>query len=157
VKHARAISLLETVVCVLVLAVAVPPTLELLQSAGAERADSVNTTRAVLLATLVAETVIADASSPAEGLGPGAFGNAVSYLDAPGSGLRDRLASAAEPYVRVGMSWDVSVGPAIGPEGRPDPDPARNIFRAVEVRVDYPGSDGGLRSMPVTVVVGGEP
>jgi hypothetical protein len=143
------------VVCVLILSLAVPPVLEMVSAAGADRADTVNTNRAVVLATLVLESVVADVASSDPALGFGALADSASYLSAASIGLSDRLAGVSQPYTAVGMGWTLEIGSLVGPDGVPDADAARNIFRTVTVRVTFPSASGEDFVLPVSVVVGG--
>lgn len=152
-KH-RAFTLIEAVMCVIVLGLAVPPALELMQSASAHRADAVNTGRATILAGLVLETVIADVCSEADGLGFAALDDLDTYLNAPDSGLYTRLEAAATPYEAVGMSFTVVVSDPICADGTVASDATQNLFRLVTVTVQYPSSDGVNWELPVFMMVG---
>lgn len=154
----RAFSLIEAVMCVLLLAVAVPPVLELMGSAGEDRADTVNTNRATALASLVLETVVADVASSDPGLGPGVLSDPGAYLNSAETGLRSRLAAITEPYTRAGLSWELHIGPRVSSDGLVSSDQALNRFRLVTVRVTY--ASAGSRSpgapqyvMPVSVML----
>lgn len=151
----RAFSLIEVAFSVAMLAIAVPAVLELMGAAAADRADAVNTTRAVLLATMVAETVIADTASSHSTLGFDALNTPSTYLDDPAGGLRARLQDAAEPYASLGMRFEVDLGPLVGADAQTDADPDNNLFRVVTVRVRYPSASGAELEMPLSVVVGG--
>lgn len=153
--HRRAFSMIEVVVCVLMLSLAVPPVLEMVQRAGADRADTVNTNRAVVLATLVLESVVADVSSDDPTLGFAALADSVVYLSHPGTGLTDRLTAVSEPYAAVGMLWALDISPVVGPDGIAHADPTRNLFRTVTVRVSFPSASGSGFVLPVSVMVGG--
>jgi hypothetical protein len=154
-RRRPAFSLIEVVVSVLMLSLAVPPVLEMVSLAGADRADTVNTNRAVVLATLVLESVVADIASGEPTLGFDALADPASYLNAPATGLSDRLAGVSQPYLAVGMAWTLDIGPLVGPQGVADTDPAGNLFRTVTVRVTYPSASGGGLVLPVSVMVGG--
>lgn len=148
-------SLIEVIVCVLMLSIAVPPVLEMVGSAGADRADTVNVNRAVVLATLVLESVVADVASPDPSLGFDALADAGAYLDTPTTGLSARLEGVTQPFVAVGMDWALEMGPLVGPAGAVEADPTMNIFRNVTVRVSFPSASGGDLVLPVSVMVGG--
>lgn len=151
----RGFSMIEVIVCVLMLSLAVPPVLEMVRTAGSDRADTVNTNRAVVLATLVLESVVADVSSDHSALGFAAFADATAYLTQPGSGLNERLSAISEPYTAIGMGWTLEIGPLVGPEGIAEADPGRNLFRTVTVRVSYPSASGSDFVLPVSLMVGG--
>lgn len=150
----RAFTIVETVLCVLVLALAVPPVLELTSAAAQDRADSVNITRATFLAAMVLETIIADSDSNEPGLGFDAFTTPSAYLDAPGTGLRPRLETLDEPYTAVGMTYSVEVGPLVDASGVVSGNGSENIFRRIIVRVGFPSAAAEPFEMPVTVMVG---
>ncbi len=139
---------------VMLLAIAVPPTLQMLISAGADRADSVQTTRAALFAGLLAETVIADAASTSPGLGFDAFDDPAAYTETALIGLRARIQTISEPYEAVGMSWTIDIGPATHPDGSISVNPGDNVVRAVTIRVRFPSATGDDRVMPVALIVG---
>lgn len=154
----RGFSLVEAVICVLILAVAVPPVLELMSAAGEDRADSVNTNRATALATLVLETVIADVASRDAGLGPAVLADRGAYLNDAESGLVTRIADLTEPYTRAGLTWELEIGERTASDGAVSVDPASNRFRQVTVRISYSSSAGGADGarryvMPVSVMV----
>ena len=153
-KLRPAFSLIEVIVCVLMLSLAVPPVLEMVRVVGADRADTVSTNRAVVLATLVLESVVADLASHDPLLGFDALADAASYLGEPQIGLVDRLAGVTGPYADVGLSWELEVGLLVGPDGTVDPDPAQNRFRLVTVRVGFPSASGSSVVLPVSVMVG---
>lgn len=146
----RAFSLLETVVCVVVLGIAVPPTLELVADASAGRADAVNTTRAVLFAEMVLETCVADSMSSDASLGFAAFSDAAAYE----AGLQTRLAGIAGVYSDLRMSFDVEIGSLVDSSGAVNAEESENIFRIITVTVTYPSARGADLSMPVSVMLG---
>lgn len=152
--HRRGFSLLEVAASVLLLAVAVPPTLELLASAGEDRADSVQITRASLLATLLAESIMADAASTHPSLGFDAFNDSAFYLDDPTTGLRARTETIAAPFGSVGMTWAIDIGPATDPDGIVRADGELNVVRQITVLVRFPSATGDDRVMPLALIVG---
>ncbi|MCC5823461.1 MAG: hypothetical protein LAT64_05805 [Phycisphaerales bacterium] len=150
----RGLSLIEAVVCVLLLALTVPPIVQSLQSMGDHRADTVTTMRAVLLAGLILETLIADTASRDPSLGFDALANPTTYLDDPARGLRVRLAELTEPYERAGLAYTVEIGPLVNATGSASAEAEENIFRTVTVRVHFNAGLGPQRVMPVSVMVG---
>lgn len=153
----RAFTLIEAVLCVMVLAIAVPPTLDLIMSAAADRADAVNTTRAATLASLVLESVIADTASTDAALGFDALANSSAYLDTPTTGLRARLAAMTTPYEAIGMSYDLDISSPVDAANITNADASLNLFRIVTVRVTYPSASGDPIEMPVATMVGDLP
>lgn len=145
-----AFTLIEAVISVIVLAIAVPPALDLLDSVAADRADAVNTTRAAMLAELVIESCLADCASSAPALGFAALEDEAAF----NAGLRDRLADIASPYLEVGMDYRVSVGPLVDRTGAVHADPAHNMFRVLTVTVTYPSASGDPFTLPVSLIVG---
>ena len=77
----RGFTLIEVVIAVIVLAISVPPTLNMMDSSAAGRVDAIQTTRATLLATIVLESVMADMTSSSAGLGFEALDESVVYLE----------------------------------------------------------------------------
>lgn len=152
-RTSRGFTLIEVVVIVLVLAIAVPPTLELLMSNAASRANTINTSRATVLASSVLECVIADVASADGSLGFGALADADAYLNADGTGLYDRMDAPTQSFEDLGFTYVVEIGALVSSDGTVSGDSDENIFRAVTVRVGYPSSEGGSYSMPVSVLV----
>lgn len=146
-------SLIEVIITVIVLAIAVPPTLNLMDSASSGRADAINTTRATFLATTVIESVLADLTSREETLGYAALGDADAYLSTPVTGLYARLEVVTEPYTRVGMSYSVEISDPLSADGAESDEEAENRFRTVTVRVGYPAASTTAYTMPVSIMV----
>jgi prepilin-type N-terminal cleavage/methylation domain-containing protein len=146
-------SLIEVVVAVMVLAVAVPPTLNLLDAAGMGRADAINTTRATLLATSVLETVTADINSDAEGLGFEALADPSLYLDAPSIGLYARLSTLVDSYTNAGLSYSVEIGSLVSADGTVSVEPGDNIYRIVTVRVRFTTATTAAYDVPFSAMV----
>lgn len=153
VPRERAFSLIEVVIAVIVLAIAVPPTLNLMDSAAAGRADAINTTRATMLATSVLEMVTADISSEEPGLGFDALSDANAYLNTPSSGLYARLSTHLEPYTSSGLSYSVDIGELVGADGSVSADEDENLFRVITVRVSFPSASSASYELPVSVMV----
>lgn len=148
-----AFSLIEVVIAVIVLAIAVPPTLNLMDSAAAGRADAINTTRATILATCVLETVTADINSDAAGLGFDALTDDDAYLNTPTTGLIDRLDPIVEPYTSVGFSYTVTIGPLVSSDGSVSATASENIFRVITVSVGYTSATSDPYLLPVSTMV----
>lgn len=148
-----AFSLIEVVIAVIVLAIAVPPTLNLMDSAAAGRADAINTTRATILATCVLETVTADINSDAAGLGFDALADDDAYLNTPTTGLIDRLDPIVEPYTSVGFSYTVTIGPLVSSDGTVSATAGENIFRVITVSVGYASATSDPYLLPVSTMV----
>ncbi len=123
--------------CIIVLAVAVPPTIAFLDQSAAERTDAVNTARATTLAQGVMENVLADVNSPASGLGYAALSNTATYLDTPSTGLRSRIAPMTQLYTDMGMSYTVTATAEVSSTGVTTGVPGQDVFRIVTVTVTF--------------------
>lgn len=150
----RGFTLIEVVIAVLVLAIAVPPTLGLLDSASASRADTVNSTRATILASSVLESVLADIASTDDSLGFNALADSAAYLGTPTTGLYDRLEDSLSTYAKYGFSYSVEIGELVSVDGTVSAIAGENIFRVVTVRVVYPSGIGDDFELPVSIMVG---
>ncbi|CAG1008101.1 hypothetical protein PHYC_03519 [Phycisphaerales bacterium] len=146
----RGFSLVEAIIVVLVLAISIPPTVVWLGDAGARRADAVNAVRASTLSTAVMETILADASSTAPGLGFGAFANSAAYLDTPMTGLRARIASITGLFESMGFAYTVTFSALVDSAGVVNADPGLNLFRKVTVSVTYAAA-GGTNPISISV------
>ena len=153
IKNTRAFSLIEVVIAVLVLAIAVPPTLNLLEDAGAGRVDSINTTRATMLAMSVIEMITADIDSSAEGLGFDALADEALYFETPNTGFHDRIESLIEPYLDVGLSYSVDIGALVSADGSVSEDVDENVFRVITVRVTFPSANTSSYVVPISTMV----
>ncbi len=129
----RGATLIEAIIAVVVLGIAVPPTLSMLMQASAVRADAVAATRATLYAQAVMEQVLADVCSPDDVLGFDAFADDVAYR----SGLETRLAPVSEAYAHFGMSHDLSIGPLTDHAGVSTNDPSLDVYRRVVVSIRF--------------------
>jgi len=149
----RAFSLIEVVIAVVVLAIAVPPTLNLLDSAASGRVDAINTTRATYLSTAVMETVIADLASSDPNLGFDALADSGTYLTTPTTGLYARIESITDPYTSVGFKYSVSIGELVSADGTVSGNASEDIFRIITVRVGYTSASTASYQMPVSIMV----
>lgn len=141
----RGLTLIESVAAVIVLAIAVPPTLSMLQTVEGRRVDSIGVTRATLYAQAVMEQIIADVASQEPGMGFSALADSVIYSDS----LDSRLASIDEVYAGVGLSRTLLIGPLSDAEGVVNGDPAADKFRRVQVEVTFATHDG-YETLPIT-------
>tara|TARA_R110000744_G_scaffold182726_4_gene302015 strand:+ start:908 stop:1414 length:507 start_codon:yes stop_codon:yes gene_type:complete len=149
----RGFTLIEVVTMVLVLAIAVPPTLEILMANSATRANVINTGRATMLASNVLEGILADVSSADPLLGFEALADSNTYLNTPTTGFYDRMSIATISYTDLGMTYAVSIGELVASDGVASMDSDDNIFRVVTVVVGYPSADGPAYSLPVSLMV----
>ncbi|MBL8963374.1 MAG: hypothetical protein KF787_03300 [Phycisphaeraceae bacterium] len=148
--------LIETVIAVVMIALAVPASVAWMQSVAGDRADAANAMRATAMATAVAEHVLADTVSPSAGLGMPALADAAGYLDTPGSGLRARLGPLLSVYTDAGFSFDLEVGGLVGPGGVATGDAMVDVCRRVTVTVRFPGSRGGVIALGIGLLVTGQ-
>ena len=149
----RAFTLIEVVIAIVVLALSVPPTLSMLDSASIGRVDSVNTTRATYLSTIVLESVLADMTSSEQYLGFEALSDENVYLNTPIMGLYERLESTVEPYTQAGFAYSLSVSELVASDGLVSDDVGENVFRTVTVIVEFPSAGGSKFSMPISMMV----
>ena len=146
-------TILEVVIIVVMLGIAVPPTLGILMSSASSRADTINTSRATTLAGAVLEAVVADTHSSDPALGFDALADPDAYLETPTTGLYDRLRPFTDDYDAVGLTYEVEIGPLVASDGAVSADSGDNVFRVITVRVRYPASSGASYEMPVSVMV----
>ncbi len=146
-------TLIEVVIAVVVLALAVPPVLNLMDSASAGRVNAINTTRATCLSTAVLETVLADLTSTDSSLGFDALADSAAYLDEPTTGLYARLAPIMASYTDVGLTYTVEIGPLVSANGVVSGDTGENIFRVVTVNVGFVSANSASFVMPVSIMV----
>ncbi len=148
-----AFTLIEVVTMVIVLAIAVPPTLEILMSNTASRANVINTGRATMLASNVLEGVLADVSSSDDSLGFEALADPSVYLDTPTTGFYSRMSTATQSFTSRGMTYSVQIGELVAADGMVSGDAGDNVFRTVTVTVTYPSADGAAYTLPVSLMV----
>lgn len=139
----RAVSMVEAVVVVLVLALSVPPTLGWLMDNSAQRVNSVQATRAAVLATLILEQVVADSTGIDAGASP-------TYVTAATTGLAARLASSTAPYTAAGLTWTASLSTPVDDTLTSS---TTGGFRVVTVKIMWTDSGGVARSVPFSAVV----
>ena len=151
--YKRAFTLIEVVIAVIVLGIAVPPTLNLMDAAAAGRADAINTTRATFLATSVIETVLADIDSGQDTLGFAALADSEAYLDTQNTGLIDRLAPHVEPYESAGFQYTLTISELVSSDATVSLDTDENIFRVITVNVRYPSATSASHQLPVSIMV----
>ena len=151
----RGFSLVESIIVVVVVAMLVPPSVSMLQSAQTSRVDSANTLRASVLAGAVMEQVLADASSPSASLGMAAFTAPATYTDTATTGLKARLAAVTSAYQTLGLTWSLSIGGLVSRTGTAHADSTQNIYRAASVTVTWNSARTGVgpRSYALTTLV----
>ncbi|MCB9846463.1 MAG: hypothetical protein H6811_10825 [Phycisphaeraceae bacterium] len=149
----RAVTLIEAVAAVTVLAIIVPPTVSMLVTSANGRADSVMIARASALADLVLEHVLADSCSDAPGLGFDALSDPDAYLETTTTGLYDRLSAACSPYANVGLSFSLEISGLVSATGEVTGDAGEDVYRVVTVIVRTPMSSADPLSIRVSSVL----
>ncbi len=152
-RNGHGFTLIEVVIAVIVLAIAVPPALNLMDSSAAGRVNAINTTRATCLSTIVLESVLADLTSTDPALGFSALADSAAYLETPTTGLYARLASITESYTSVGLTYTVDIGPLVNSNGIVSGDTGENIFRVVTVNVSFTSANSASFVMPISIMV----
>ena len=153
-KHIqRGFTLIEVVTIVIVLAIAVPPTLEILMSNSASRANTINTARATMLASNVLEGILADVASSEETLGFDALADSNTYLNTPTTGFYARMSTPTQTFTNYGLTYAVNISELVSSDGSVSSDANENVFRTITVRVGYPSADGVDYELPVSIMV----
>lgn len=146
------LTLIEAVAAVAILAIAVPPSVAMLADASRSRAAGAGAERAMWVAAAALETVAADVASPSPELGFDALADSAAYLDHPTAGLHARLADLHAFAQGVGVSFEVTIGPLVGPAGVATGSATTDVFRAVTVEAAWPGARGA-QSLAVSRLV----
>ncbi len=149
----RGFSLIEAVVVILVMAISVPPSLQLLDSAASTRADAINATRATILGTSVMEQILADVHSSAPGLGFDALADADAYFNTPVVGLIARIDGMTNAYTTLRFTYAITIGPLAQADGVISGDTQLDVYRRITVTITYPSASAGDINMPITTVV----
>lgn len=149
----RGVTLIEAVVVVVVLSLAMPPMLSVVNAVAEARAEAATISSATALAQGVMEQVLADVHGGEDAPGYEAMEDATTYLEEPDSGLYTRLEWIAEPYAARGITFEVQIGAPVGPEGVATGDADADRFRSVTVVVEMPGSQGRFE-MRISSLVG---
>ncbi len=146
-RSRRGATLIEAVVVVLVLAIAVPPMVTGVADSVNRRADTIQLIRASTLASTVLNQIKSD--SVATDIGA----NVTTYLNAPATGLRARLAPVTSVMTSAGLAFDVTISGLKDLSLTSSGVPTRDLFRTVTVTVRFTDSRGGLREIPFDTVV----
>ncbi len=143
-------SLIEAVLIILMISVAIPPSIAMMTEASANQADRVLLATAMSYAQGISDQIMADVS--ANGLD--ILADANLYLDAGGTGLWARMGWVTEPYESRDLTSTVSISELVDYQGNVSADPAENLFRIVTVTIGIPTSDGKFLDVPVSMVLG---
>jgi len=143
-------SLIEAVLIVLMISIAVPPSIAMMTEASRNQADRVLLAIAMSYAQALADQVSADVS--VNGLDILADENL--YLNAGGTGLWARVSWVSAPYVSRNLTASIEISELIDYQGVVSADPASNLFRMVTVTIGVPMTDGQLLDVPVSMMLG---
>lgn len=146
----RGFTLIEAVLVILMISIAIPPSISMMTEAAATRTDRVLLATSMSYAQAVADQVMADVSAG----GLAVLDDEGSYLDAPGTGLWDRLAWVSEPYESRDLTAGVSISDLVDWQGEESADEGENLYRIVTITVTVPTSDGLLLEVPISVMLG---
>jgi len=141
----RATTLIEAVVVVIVLAVAIPPSLSWLAQGADRRADAITVIKATTLASAVLEQVMADSITSDIGA------DSASYLGAAGTGLQTRLGTLTSAY--SGLAWTLSIGSRVNSLLVVTGSTTTDLYRVVGVTIAYTDSGGTPRTLALSTVV----
>lgn len=142
----RAFSLTESVVLMVVLGAAVPPTLSALHDAAVHRRAAVQAMRAEAFLEALSETLIADAASTQIGFG------GISASDFS-DGLTLRLAGIDAYYAGHGLSYQAHVSDLVGPAGVLTGTP-QDRYRYVTLTVSWARPNGaGNASLSASLLI----
>ena len=147
--HARAFTLIEAVLVVLVLALTIPSGMRMVSAAERAQRESEVIYTAMTLAGALSEQVLADVYA-SDRFGPAALDDSSTYLDDPDTGLRARVDWLFENPATEGMRFDLTIGD-VGVS------PAPAGMRLVTVTVESQTMRLGTRRMPCEFLVGGAP
>lgn len=148
----RAFSLIETIVVILVIALAVPGLLSSVQTTSVDAIDAQRRVAAAWLASSVLESVQADAASAHPSRGFEAIDDS-TYLDDPTEGLYARLAPLLAPLQNLGLSYTVSVESPIDLDGAAAAPSDQGAMRQVSVIVSFSDRSGRDISATFSTVV----
>jgi prepilin-type N-terminal cleavage/methylation domain-containing protein len=146
-------TLIECVLTLVILAVAVPATLAMMHDATVARTESVLTTRASWLGSMLSEQILADIASEDPSLGMQALADATRYLESPATGLYARLEQELSDYASLGLEATVQIGPLITSDGEQSGDPDRDIYRQVTVVVEFSSPRHGPKEIPFAILL----
>ncbi|MHC4975906.1 MAG: hypothetical protein ACYTF7_04790 [Planctomycetota bacterium] len=152
-RQRRAITLIECVASIALLAAAMPPTLTLLNDAADARIEAMLVERATWYATALIESVAADVGSASAGLGFEALDDDNAYLNDVSSGLLARTQDIETLYSSTDLSATVDISEKVSADGTSTGDSDLDVFRTVTVTVTW-ARRGGTGSMALSRLVG---
>ena len=134
----------------LMISIAVPPSIAMMTEASKNQADRVLLAIAMSYAQALTDQVAADVS--VNGLDILADENL--YLNAEGTGFWARMAWVSGPYENRNLTASIEISEIVDYQGLVSADPASNLFRVVSVTIGVPTTDGQLLDVPVSMVLG---
>ncbi|MFG0258194.1 MAG: hypothetical protein ACF8GE_09860 [Phycisphaerales bacterium JB043] len=138
----RAITLVECVASIALLAAALPPTLSLLHDATDARTEAMQVERATWYATALLESIAADVGSASAGLGFEALDNDSTYINDASSGLLVRTQDIGNLYGGTDLSATVDISAKVSADGTATGDTNLDVFRMATVTISWPRHDG---------------
>lgn len=148
----RAFSLIETIVVVLVIALAIPGLLSSVQTTSVDAIDAQRRVAAAWLASSILESVQADAASAHASRGFEAI-NDSTYLTDPTDGLYTRLGPLVAPLENLGLSYTVSIDAPIDLDGGAAAPSDQGAMRQISVIVSFSDRSGRVVSATFSTVV----
>lgn len=127
----RAFTLTEAIVIVVVLAIAVPPTISTLRDASLAGVNHRRTVEAETFARAILETILADVYADTSSINFDDIASA-SYE----SDLSARLEGLDQFYAARGFAFDLTVSARVGHDGQPAA-PGSDLYRYVTVSVSH--------------------
>ena len=144
----RGFSLIEAAIITVMVALAVPPSVRMLEAASSERADRVMIGLATSYSGAIMEQILADVS--VHGLEAIAE---PTYITDPITGLLSRLEWVTTPYENRRISATVDISGLVGQDSTVSPNPSENLFRLVTVRIKVPTARGSELTIPLSMML----
>lgn len=152
-RRHRAFTLLEALATIIVLSIATPPAVSMLQEAAGVRRDAAAASRGHWLAVATLEHIIADMHSDAEGRGFEALNDPQAYLNDQDDGLYARMADTRAFYAQRGVECAVEISGLVGHDGLASGDPELDVYRYIRVIASWTGARGGAAEASVGALV----
>ncbi len=149
-SRGRGFSLIEAVIIVVMISIAVPPSIRMMTEASSQRADRVLLAVGTTSAQAIADQIMADVSKG----GLDVLADASVYLDTPGTGLWDRMSWVMTPYEDRNLTASVTISSLVDWQGAVSADANDNMFRVVTIEVGVPTANGAILAVPVTLMLG---
>jgi len=138
----RGFTLMEAVATLVILSIATPPAVTMLQESAGARQDATLAMRGRWLAIATLEQVLADVHSDSAGRGFDALEDSASYLEDGSDGLYARMDETRQFYSSFGVTCDVQISQLVGFDGVESGEPDQDVYRYVQVVATWTRSDG---------------